>query len=69
MAMLTNVYLGKELAAGVSGPKGEEIGEVVKAIDGIVNDLKNLGDAVSYPALSLYGLLLVHMFTLQIISC
>ena len=55
MAMLTNVYLGKELAAGVSGPKGEEIGEVVKAIDGIVNDLKNLGDAVSYPALSLYG--------------
>ncbi|XP_063685744.1 vinculin-like isoform X7 [Bolinopsis microptera] len=41
------ISAGKELAAGVSGPKGEEIGEVVKAIDGIVNDLKNLGDAGS----------------------
>ena len=42
---------GKELAGGVSGPKGEEIGEVVKAIDGIVKDLKDLGDAVSLPVL------------------
>ncbi|KAL5267420.1 hypothetical protein ACHWQZ_G004455 [Mnemiopsis leidyi] len=41
------ISAGKELAGGVSGPKGEEIGEVVKAIEGIVKDLKDLGDAGS----------------------
>lgn len=42
------ISAGKELAGGVSGPSGLQIGECVKVIDGIVNDLKAMGDGVSW---------------------
>ena len=40
-------FTGKELAGGVSGTQGEQIADIVKAIEGIVGDLKNIGETVS----------------------